>query len=106
MTDSENSQDLKNFERKIKQEITEHQISQYNIRCDKSIMKQAFLKNSASSKDKIMSNLQKKFNIKDRMISPFAELDPSRGQSSTEDSASNSILDKIINAERNLKLAV
>ena len=39
LTNSENSQDLRNFERKIKAEITYHQIGKYEIRCDKSIMK-------------------------------------------------------------------
>lgn len=51
-----------------------------------------------------MSNLQKKFNINDRMISPFTELDPKTDYD--PDDPKKSILSKIINAEKNLKLAV
>ena len=49
-------------------------MKQYQVRCDKSIIKQAFLKGSRSPESQLMKMLQKKFNIKDRMISPFIEL--------------------------------
>lgn len=60
-------------------------------------MQQAFLRGSTSTKDKIMSNIQKKFKIVDRMISPFTEMEP------TEGADDKSVTNKIINAERDLK---
>lgn len=56
-TKSEDSQDLRNFERKVKKEITLHQLKQYEKRCDKSLMKMSFLKGSQTNKNNTLKNL-------------------------------------------------
>lgn len=71
---SENSQDLKDFERKVQNEIAYKQIQLYNKRCDKAISKQVFLKDGGNKKIDMMKNLRKKFNINDRMMSPFTKM--------------------------------
>ena len=62
----------------------------YNNRCDNSILKQAYLKDGLINKNNIMSNLQKKFNIDDQMMSPFTKMKFDTGF----------VLDDILNMEK------
>ena len=96
-TQSDDSQDIRNFERKVKSMIMADQHKKYEVRCDKSLMKLSFLKGCELSGKNALKNLQRKFNFDDSLIEPFHD------ETLLQNSHDAKYVLRIMNKEKELK---